>query len=80
MYAFYLVTVYAFLFRYQPDLGEESSDNTSESFSMIEALNPPSQPNAQTSKNVSMFTVFISERFSLYPVSFYIQCHTLLEV
>nr|XP_029500843.1 cationic amino acid transporter 2-like [Oncorhynchus nerka] len=26
---------------------------------MIEALNPPSQPNAQTSKNVSMFTVFI---------------------
>ncbi|CDQ69052.1 unnamed protein product [Oncorhynchus mykiss] len=66
MYAFYLVTVYAFLFRYQPDLGEESSDNTSESFSMIEALNPPSQPNAQTSKNVSMFTVFIKIILSVF--------------
>uniref|UniRef100_A0A8C7UVK4 Zgc:175280 n=1 Tax=Oncorhynchus mykiss TaxID=8022 RepID=A0A8C7UVK4_ONCMY len=77
LFAYTLVAICILILRYQPDLGEESSDNTSESFSMIEALNPPSQPNAQTSKNVSMFTVFISEQFSLYPVSFYIQCHSL---
>ncbi|XP_035628848.1 cationic amino acid transporter 2 family protein [Oncorhynchus keta] len=59
LFAYTLVAICILILRYQPDLGEESSDNTSESFSMIEALNPPSQPNAQTSKNVSMFTVFI---------------------
>ncbi|CAB1333085.1 unnamed protein product [Coregonus sp. 'balchen'] len=60
LFAYTLVAICILILRYQPDLGEESSDNTSESFSMIEALNPPSQPNAQTSKNVSMFTVFIT--------------------
>ncbi|XP_013984801.1 cationic amino acid transporter 2 isoform X1 [Salmo salar] len=59
LFAYTLVAICILILRYQPDLGEESSDNTSESFSIIEALNPPSQPNAQTSKNVSMFTVFI---------------------
>ncbi|XP_029625808.1 cationic amino acid transporter 2-like [Salmo trutta] len=59
LFAYTLVAICILILRYQPDLGVESSDNTSESFSIIEALNPPSQPNAQTSKNVSMFTVFI---------------------
>uniref|UniRef100_A0A674EI60 Zgc:175280 n=1 Tax=Salmo trutta TaxID=8032 RepID=A0A674EI60_SALTR len=52
LFAYTLVAICILILRY-------SSDNTSESFSIIEALNPPSQPNAQTSKNVSMFTVFI---------------------
>uniref|UniRef100_A0A8C7LHN0 Zgc:175280 n=1 Tax=Oncorhynchus kisutch TaxID=8019 RepID=A0A8C7LHN0_ONCKI len=60
LFAYTLVAICILILRY------ESSDNTSESFSMIEALNPPSQPNAQTSKNVSMFTVFIKIILSVF--------------
>lgn len=71
-----LVTRFVCLFRYQVDASEGSiDDDKSESFSVIRLLHPPSHPTARTSKNVSMFTVFISEWLSLYTsFCFFLSC------
>ncbi|KAL0993974.1 hypothetical protein UPYG_G00116300 [Umbra pygmaea] len=59
LFAYTLVAICILILRYQPTLSEGSiDDELSESFSMLEALNPPTQATAQTSKNVSIFTVF----------------------
>uniref|UniRef100_A0A667XAE6 Zgc:175280 n=1 Tax=Myripristis murdjan TaxID=586833 RepID=A0A667XAE6_9TELE len=61
LFAYTLVAVCILILRYQADLSEDSSCSKAESFTVTGVIHPPPQATARTSKNVSVFTVFISE-------------------
>uniref|UniRef100_A0A667XKG1 Zgc:175280 n=1 Tax=Myripristis murdjan TaxID=586833 RepID=A0A667XKG1_9TELE len=59
LFAYTLVAVCILILRYQADLSEDSSCSKAESFTVTGVIHPPPQATARTSKNVSVFTVFI---------------------
>ncbi|XP_068456270.1 cationic amino acid transporter 2 family protein [Clinocottus analis] len=59
LFAYTLVAICILILRYQTDLSEDSSFSKAEPFTVTGVIFPPSQVTSQTSKNVSLFTVFM---------------------
>ncbi|XP_072230532.1 cationic amino acid transporter 2 [Leuresthes tenuis] len=59
LFAYTLVAICILILRYQADLSEDSNSSKAELFTIGGLLCPPSEATTQTSKNVSVLTVFI---------------------